>query len=176
MFEKLSILDGYQVESASHMQGLQEFIQVSNPDLLVVSVEFLNHEHLALLVRQNASEPLPVVVFARKTQDIDTKSVVSAGVNTYIVGEVVTERLPVVLDLALERFAQMATVNDQLADVKKKLAERKLVERAKGMIMRQRKCTEDQAYKEMRKLSMNQGISMAELASRIISVFDDLLE
>jgi response regulator NasT len=70
----------------------------------------------------------------------------------------------------------MQGVNSELEQIKKKLSDRKLIERAKGIVMRQKQYTEDQAYREIRKSAMNQGKPMAELASRIIATFDEALD
>jgi len=70
----------------------------------------------------------------------------------------------------------MQKVNSELEKTKKKLSERKLIEKAKGIVMRQKNYSEDEAYMEMRKSAMNQGQSMAELSEKIISLFDQVLD
>ena len=175
MIEKLALLDNYQIEKASSLESVPAIVAVSKPDILVLSLNDITDVDLAPLVWLKANDPVPVVMFAYQNTPSAVKSVVAAGVSTYVVDDVQPQRLAVILDLAFERFAHIQSVNSELEQVKKKLSERKLIERAKGMVMRQKQYTEEQAYKEIRNSAMNQGKSMAELASRILVVLDDEL-
>jgi len=176
MVEKFAQLDSYQIERIGDIAIAPTLVAASEPDALVLSVESLTDAHLVPLIWLKDNHPLPIIVFAKENASSALKAVVSAGVSTYIVDDVSVERLPVILELAVERFAQMETVNSELNETKKKLAERKLIEKAKGIVMRQNNCSESQAYTLMRKSAMNQGKPLAELASDIIVLFDNLLD
>jgi response regulator NasT len=173
MMEKLALLDHFQVEKVSSLESVPAIIAVSKPDILILSLNIITDVDLAPLIWLKANDPIPVVMFVHQNTPCAVKSVVAAGVSTYIVDDVLPQRLAVILDLAFERFAHMQGVNSELKQVKKKLFERKLIERAKGIVMRQKNYTEEQAYTEIRKSAMNQGKSMVELASRILAVLDD---
>ena len=173
---RLAVLDKVQIEQINDLQKVPALIEVSDPDLLLIYVDSLNDQYLSTLTWLRSNKPIPVVIFAQENQEIDVKSVVEAGVTTYITGDVSPDRLPTILDLAFERFTQNERLSRELAETKRKLSDRKLIEKAKGLLMRQRQYSEEQAYTEMRKSAMNQGITMTELAVRIISVFDDLLD
>jgi len=176
MVEKFSQVSNYLTEQADLLESALAIIEVSTPDVLVVSVDTLSDIDLAQLAWLTTAKPIPVVIFARKNVPNAAELVVEAGVNTYIVDDVSPQRLPVILDLAFERFSHMQKVNSELEKTKKKLSERKLIEKAKGIVMRQKNYSEDEAYMEMRRSAMNQGQSMAELSEKIISLFDQVLD
>ena len=92
--------------------------------------------------------------------------------SSYVVDDAQVHRLPVIIDLAIARFEKMNGISAELEQTKEKLSERKIIERAKGIIMQQKNLTEDEAYVQMRKSAMNKGQSIAELSRHIISVFD----
>ena len=176
MEQKLAFFDHYQTERIGCLESMPALVQASEPDLLILSVDALSNLDFSPLAWLKESNPIPVIVFAQKNSSSTAKSLVEAGISTYIVDDVLPIRLPVIIDFALERFSQIQTVNVELEQTKKKLSERKLIEKAKGLIMRQKNCSEDRAYIEMRKSAMDQGTTIAELSARIISVFDDILD
>ena len=176
MIEKLALLDHYQIEKISSLESVPTIVAVSEPDILILSLNVITDIDLAPLIWLKENKPIPIVMFAHQNTPSAVKSVVAVGVGTYIVDDVLPQRLAVILDLAFERFTHMQSVNSELEQIKKKLSERKLIERAKGIVMRQKNYTEEQAYREIRKSAMNQGKSMVELASRIIAAFDGTVD
>ena len=98
----------------------------------------------------------------------------AAGVSAYIVAGLQPERVKPVLDVALARFRREQKLLDELSDTRQKLAERKLVDRAKGLLMTRYRLSEDQAYQRLRSLAMNKNMKLAEVAQRILDV-EDLL-
>lgn len=176
MDQKLALFDCYQTERISSLESMPTIVRISKPDLLVLSVETLKKVDFSSLSWLKESHPIPVIVFAQKNSVCSIKSLVDAGVSTYIVDDVLPERLPVIIGFSFERFTQMQTVSLELEKTKRKLAERKMIEKAKGFIMLQKNCSEDQAYIEMRKSAMDQGVPMSELSARIISVFDGIFD
>ena len=167
---KLSQLDGYLIEEIPKLSIAPALVKVSSPDLVVVSVESLNDIDLEPLQEIKRENPLPVVVFAQNHADGAAKAAVAAGVTSYIVDDVSNERMPVIFDIAIERFLQVQTLNTELETAKRKLDDRKLIEKAKGIIMQQKGLSEEMAYREMRRAAMNQGRSMVELSQKIISL------
>lgn len=176
MLEKLALLDHYQIEKTSCLESLQAIVAVSKPDIVILSINVITDVDLAPLIWLKANDPIPVVLFAHQNTPCAVKSVIAAGVSTYIVDDVRAQRLAVILDLAFERFTHMQGVNSELEQIKKKLSERKLIERAKGIVMRQKNYTEEQAYLEIRKSAMNQGKSMAMLATSILALSDGIVD
>ena len=186
LIEMLAVKDEHQLETKMLFQdvelvhtseavtGLVEKVQTFAPSLLMLSVDFLDAGMLEELIKVNQSQPLPVIVFAKRHSTDVAKTVVSAGVSSYVVDDVQAHRLPTIMDLAKVRFEQMHSLNTELVQTKAKLNERKLIERAKGIVMQQKQLTEDEAYVHIRKSAMNQGESMADLSEKIISVFNML--
>jgi len=176
LHEKLVAHDVELLQVANSAVGLHTLIEEYRPEVLVMSVDFLDAVTLDALIKVNSKQPLPVVVFAKQHAPEVMKMVVEAGVSSYVVDDVQAHRIPVILDLAMVRFAKMQNLNSELQQTKEKLSERKLIERAKGILMQQKHLSEEEAYSQMRKSAMNQGQSMADLARRIIDVFEMLGE
>lgn len=173
---KLFALKDYDVERLSTLEAVPAVVEACNPNLLVFSVDSLSDSDLVTLTWLSSTQPIPIAVFARQNSRNEIKAIVAAGVSSYIVGDVATERLPVIFELAIQRSLRAQGVITELEQTKQMLENRKLIEKAKGIIMRQKGFTEDQAYSEMRSAAMNQGKSLAELSTRIISLFEGLLD
>lgn len=92
-----------------------------------------------------------------------------AGVSAYVVDGLAPERLKPILDVACARFDAHQALSSKLADTERELAERKTVERAKGLLMERRGLSEDNAYKELRQLAMSTGKSLREVAETLIA-------
>ncbi len=174
LLKKLSQQDIELLRVVNGAEGLTSIIEKSQPDVLILSVDFLDAVTLEQLISVNKKHPLPVVVFARQHAPEVMKTVVDAGVSSYVVDDVQAHRIPVIIDLAVVRFAKIQNLNNELQQTKEKLSERKIIERAKGIIMQQKHLSEEEAYSQMRKSAMNQGQSMGSLAKRIIDVFEML--
>ncbi|MBX2848748.1 MAG: ANTAR domain-containing protein [Acidiferrobacterales bacterium] len=176
LIKKLSGLESSALEVSKGVDDLYSKVSTIRPDVLVLSVELLDKLTLEQLTKLHESSPLPVIVVAHQYSKSVVETVVSAGVSSYLVNveEISSERLGIIIDLSLERLKQEQSLICELQATKEKLSERKLIERAKGIIMKQKHLSEEEAYSQMRKSAMNQGQSMADLAKRIISVFDML--
>jgi response regulator NasT len=93
-----------------------------------------------------------------------------AGVAAYVVDGWAAERVTPIIEAACARFEAYEAVKKQLAATQNKLSERKVIEKAKGIVMQQRALTEDQAYAALRKLAMDQNLALAEVARRVLAV------
>ena len=103
-----------------------------------------------------------------KYQDI--RDAVRAGVTAYIVDGLSEARIQPILQVAVERFGAEQSLRQALADAKSELSERKLVERAKGILMKQRQMDEEEAFRALRKFAMDQGLRLAEAADRVVQM------
>jgi response regulator NasT len=99
---------------------------------------------------------------------------IEAGVSAYIVAGLQAERVKPVLDVALARFKREQKLRDELSDTRRQLADRKLIERAKGVLMARNRLTEEEAFQRLRSMAMNKKLKLAEVAQRILDV-EDLL-
>lgn len=153
---------------------LPERIAQLQPDMIIIDAESDARDVLEHIVIATRDERRPIVMF---TEDEDTGSMekaMEAGVTAYIVAGLQTERIKPVLDVALARFRQEQKLLAELSDTKHKLAERKVIERAKGVLMARHKMSEDQAYQKLRSMAMNKNLKLSEIAQRLLDV-EDLL-
>jgi response regulator NasT len=153
---------------------LPERIAQLQPDLIIVDADSDARDVLELIVVASRDERRPIVLF---TDDDTTSSIDAAmavGVSAYIVDGLRAERIKPVLNVALARFRQEQKLLAELADTRHKLAERKVIERAKGLLMAHHRLSEDQAYQKLRGMAMNKKLKLADIAQRILDV-EDLL-
>ena len=128
-------------------------------------------EHNAMATRRARR---PIVPFPADGSAATMEAAVAAGVSAYIVAGLRAERVRPVLDVALARFRREQKLLGELADTRQKLAERKVIDRVKGVLMKRHSLTEDEAYGRLRSLAMNKNMRLAEIAQRILDV-EDLL-
>jgi response regulator NasT len=116
--------------------------------------------------------PRPVVMFATDSAPEKIRAAVRAGVSAYIVDGLEAGRVKAIVDVAVARFEQYQAVRQQLAEANLKLAERKLVERAKGLLMKSRGMDEEAAYSLLRKFAMDRKLRMSEVAQQLVDAAD----
>jgi two-component system, response regulator / RNA-binding antiterminator len=148
----------------------------AKPDLLIISVGTLATELLEDLIQINQTAPLPVVIFAESNTPEMIQQVIHAGVSAYVVDDLQPIRVGTILEIALARFAEQQKLRQELAQTQEKLAERKVVEVAKGLLMQHKHMTEYEAYQCLRKLSMDTGKPMTKVADNIVEVLSLLSE
>lgn len=140
-----------------------------NPDLIVIALKSSAQNVLDQLKTINEQYPLPIIVFTDDDHDEAIDRAIESGVSAYIVDGLLAHRIQPIVRTALVRFKQNQSMQRQVDELRSSLADRKVIDRAKGIIMAQRLCTEDEAYKLLRTSAMNQNIRLADLAQNIIS-------
>ena len=153
---------------------LPERIVQLQPDMIIVDAESDARDVLEHIVIATRDERRPIVMF---TEDEDTGAMdaaMAAGVSAYVVSGLQPDRIKPVLNVALARFRQEQKVLAELNETRHKLAERKLIDRAKGLLMSKQSLSEDQAYQKLRTMAMNKNLKLAEVAQRILDM-EDLL-
>lgn len=173
---RAGLLDaGYNIIAALPADlSLPDRIASLQPDMIIIEAESDARDVLEHIVIATRDERRPIVMF---TEDDDTSSMeaaMAAGVTAYIVAGLHAERVKPVLDVALARFRQEQKLLAELSDTRNKLAERKLVERAKGVLMARKGLSEDQAYQKLRGMAMNRNLKLSEVAQRLLDA-EDLL-
>lgn len=162
-------LAGYHVVSEVRDSiNLPDAVLGLKPDIIVAAADSPDRdtlEHISLTTR---SAPRPVVMFTQDGASDSIKAAVKAGVSAYIVDGLAPERLKPILEVACARFEAHQAMADELAETQRELADRKLVEKAKGLLMQRRGLTEDQAYKELRNVAMQTGKKLAEVADQLV--------
>lgn len=138
------------------------------PDVVIVDAESPSRDTLEHLATMSGSSPRPVVVFAEDPSHEPMQQALKAGVSAYVIAGLDVQRLMPVLQVAIARFEQDRALREQLDAAQTQLSERKLIERAKGILMDDVGLSEEQAYKHLRKLAMDRGQRLAEVAARVI--------
>ena len=138
------------------------------PDVVIVDSESPSRDTLEHLATVHSSSPRPVVVFAEDAAHAPMQQALAAGVSAYVIAGLQPQRLTPVLQVAIARFEQDRALRQQLGQAQTQLAERKTIERAKGILMEEVGLNEEQAYTHLRKLAMDRGHKLAEVADRVI--------
>jgi response regulator NasT len=153
---------------------LPERIAQLQPDMIIVDSESDARDVLEHIVIATRDARRPIVLFTEDDAPASMDAALEAGVSAYIVAGLQAERVKPVLDVALARFRREQKLLDELQGTRQKLAERKIVDRAKGLLMARYRLTEDQAYQRLRSMAMNKNLKLAEIAQRLVDV-EDLL-
>jgi response regulator NasT len=150
-------------------QTLWDEVKRHDPDVLIIDTDTPSREMLEPLSLISVSCPRPIVLFTRDAQRDAIRDAVRAGVSAYIVDGFAPERVAPILEAALARFEALQSVRAELAQTKSKLSERKLIDRAKGILMKEKKLPEEEAYRLLRKLAMDRSASLGTVAEQVIT-------
>ncbi len=145
------------------------------PDMIIVDAQSQARDTLEHVVMATRDARRPIVLF---TDDSDTRHVraaIASGVTAYVVAGLAPERVRPVLEVALARFEHEQALRTELAEARGQLAERKVIDRAKGLLMQRHQIAEPEAYARIRKAAMDKGLKMAEVAQRIVDAADLLM-
>jgi response regulator NasT len=153
---------------------LPERIAQLAPDMIIVDSESDARDVLEHIVIATRDARRPIVLFTDDQSTSSMDAAMEAGVSAYIVAGLQPARIKPVLDVALARFRREQVLLDELTETRQKLLERKVIERAKGLLMRRGALTEEQAYARLRAMAMNKNLKLADVAQRIVDV-EDLL-
>ena len=137
-------------------------------DVVIVDIDSPDRDTLEDMRRVTMEQRRPVVMFAQDGKPETIKAAIKAGVAAYVVDGLKPDRVRPVIDVAIARFAQFQELRLELDKARTTLAERKLVEKAKGILMKRRKVDEDEAYRLMRRMSMDQKRRLIDIANKII--------
>ncbi|SDX95912.1 response regulator receiver and ANTAR domain protein [Collimonas sp. OK242] len=151
---------------------LPERIAQLQPDMIIVDAESDARDVLEHVVVATRDARRPIVLFTEDAKTSSMDAAMAAGVSAYIVAGLQTARIKPVLEVALARFRQEQKLLAELSDTKLKLAERKVLERAKGLLMEHHKLSEQEAYQKLRRLAMDKNLKLSEVAQRIIDAAD----
>jgi len=149
-------------------QDLHRVVERARPDVIIIDTESPSRDTLEQLAVMNATAPRPVLMFSNDANQQLIRAAVHAGVTAYLVEGLAGERIAPILEVALARFAQETQLRERLTQAENELAERKLIDRAKRLLMERQHMTEPAAYAALRKRAMNQSVKLAEAARQII--------
>jgi response regulator NasT len=166
---------GYTVLArVTQREDVRAQVETLAPDVIIVDMESPDRDALEEVSRLHAARPRPIVMFVDESDAESVRSAVRAGVSAYVVGGLDRRQVKPIVEAAVARFEQFQELKDELASVRTTLAERKLVDRAKGILMERRKLSEDDAYRLLRKLSMDRKQRLADVARSVIEMAEVL--
>ena len=147
-------------------------VKAHAPDVIIVDTESPSRDTLEHVAVLSETDPRPIVMFSSDSGSDTIREAVQAGVSAYIVDGLAAERVKPIIEVAIARFESYQAVRTELAQVKTKLSERKLVERAKGVLMKARSIGEDEAYAALRKMAMERSLTIGEVSRQLLAVSD----
>jgi response regulator NasT len=140
------------------------------PDVIIVDMDSPDRDILEDSRRVFEEQPRPIVMFVDESDSASIRAAVEAGVASYVVKGASPERVRPVVEVALARFRAFQELKSELAEARNSLAERKLVERAKGILMERRGCSEDDAYRMLRQMAMSRNQRLGDVARNVIEM------
>lgn len=152
--------------------GLARKLAALDPDLVLIDLANPSRDALEQVSVASEAQTRPVAMFVDRSDDEMTQAAVAAGLSAYVVGELQPERIKPVLQTAIARFQMMSQMRNELEAAKQALADRKTVDRAKGMIMRARGVSEEEAYALLRKTAMSQNRKVIDVAQALLTASD----
>ncbi|MBI2310998.1 MAG: ANTAR domain-containing protein [Betaproteobacteria bacterium] len=169
-------LDAAEISVAARLSSTADWqAQVASvrPDVIIIHTESPSRGVLERIAATSRGGPPPMVMFTGDDSSESIQAAIGAGVAAYVVDRNLEPgRIRSILQVAMVRFQQEQALRSRLADAESRLAERKLTERAKGIIMEKRGVNEAEAYRLLRKMAMDRNQRLAEVARQIISVAD----
>ncbi len=171
----LLIVDGlrdagdFDISVIAEETGLARKIAERQPDIVLIDLANPSRDTLEELALASGPLERPVAMFVDRSDDGLTKQAIEAGLSAYVVDGLRAERLKPVLDAAVARFHMVQRMRKELAATKRALEERKLIDRAKGILMKARGFDEDAAYALLRKTAMDQGRKVVDVAQALVT-------
>lgn len=148
---------------------LVERIGALDPDVLLIDLESPSRDALEQMFDVTRAVSRPVAMFVDGTGAESISAAIDAGVGAYVVDGMRPDRVKSILDLAISRYNSFAQMRSEMEAAKAALDERKMLERAKGLLMKSRGLSEDEAYVLLRKSAMDRGKRIAEIAETIVT-------
>jgi len=163
-------LAGYHVVAElKESLALPDAVQGLKPHIVIVAADSPDRDTLEHISVTTRNAPRPVVMFTQDGDSASIRAAVRAGVSAYVVDGLAPERIRSILEVACARFEAHQELTGRLAESERQLAERKNVEKAKGLLMKRRGLSEDEAFKELRNLAMQTGKTLGEVAETLIA-------
>ncbi|HEY3048048.1 MAG TPA: ANTAR domain-containing protein [Polaromonas sp.] len=151
---------------------LDERLAQLQPDMIIIDAESEARDSLEHVVMATRDARRPIVLFTNDNDTTHVKDAVAAGVTAYVVAGLSPDRIRPILDVAMARFEHEQGLRRELANAKTELHDRKIIDRAKGLLMQRQGLSEQLAYEKLRKAAMDKGLRLSEVAQRMLDVAD----
>ena len=145
-------------------------VKESSPDLIIVDMESPSRDTIEDMRRITAERPRPIVMFVDQSDETTTAEAMRLGISAYVIDGLNPARVKPILDVAMARFVEFQKLRSELDQAKMDLADRKTIERAKGLLMKTREIPEEQAHRLMQKLAMDQNQRLVDVARSILAL------
>lgn len=149
--------------------NLLERIYAIDPDVILIGLENPSRDVLEQMFQVSRAVRRPVGMFVDQTDSLSIEAAIDAGVSAYVVDGLRKERVKPIVDTMISRFNAFSRLRQELDEAKSQLETRKIVDRAKGVLMRAKGIDEEQAYGLLRKVAMNEKKKIAEIAQSVIT-------
>ena len=149
--------------------GIARRIADINPDVVIIDLGNPDRDMLESMFQLSRAVRRPIAMFVDRSDEASIRAAVDAGVSAYVVDGLKRERVKPILDMAISRFSAYSRLLRELEEARSELESRRLVERAKGILMKSRRCSEETAYALLRRTAMNQNRKIAEIAQSLIT-------
>ncbi|MFO1148080.1 MAG: ANTAR domain-containing protein [Alsobacter sp.] len=153
----------------SDTENLLQRVVAIDPDVIVVDLESPSRDVLEQMFQMSRAVPRPVAMFVDQSDTAMINAAIDAGVSAYVVDGLRKERVKPILDMCVSRFNAFARLKDELEQAKSQLAERKVIDRAKAILMKAKSIGEDEAYGLLRKAAMNEKKKLSEIAQAVVT-------
>ncbi|KUM26129.1 two-component system response regulator [Mesorhizobium loti] len=161
---------GHQHVTVVHdVAGIARRIAELEPDVIVIDLENPNRDMLENMFQLSRAVKRPIAMFVDRSDQASIEAAVEAGVSAYVVDGLKKERIKPILDMAISRFNAFSRMARELEEARSELENRKVIDRAKGILMKSRGLSEEAAYALLRKTAMNQNRKIAEIAQSLVT-------
>ncbi len=150
--------------------GLLRAVEEVQPEVIIIDTDSPSRDVLEHVVMISRDEPRPIVMFSSDDAPDTIRDAVRAGVSAYVVDGLDAARVKSIVEVAVARFDEHQRLRAELVEANLKLSERKLVERAKGILVKSRGMGEDEAYRMLRRMAMDRGKRLGEIAQQVIEM------
>ena len=166
---------GYEVVARLHSEhDLYDKVGMLNPDIIIIDIQSPDRDTLESMRTISQDMPRPIVMFAEKSDSGLIEASVRAGVSAYVVDGLAAGRLKPIMDVAIARFREFHALRTELDKMRVQLEDRKYIDKAKGLLMKKRGISEEEAYHSLRKLAMDRNKRIGEMARDLIALMDVL--
>ncbi len=173
MVEQTLTSAGFQVVSMlTTASGLLFQIQQHKPHVVMIDIESPDRDILESLAIINLRNPTPVIMFSNEDDPEFIHRAIGAGVSAYMMENINPGKVKPIIDVAIAQFEMFQALRRQLSDSQQQLADHQCIGRAKRLLMKHQKISEELAYKNMRTLAMNNSQAIAEVARNVIAILD----
>jgi response regulator NasT len=149
-------------------RSLDAQVQVLRPDVVIIATDSPDRDTLENICVVNQGCPRPIVMFTDDGSTEAIRSAMQAGVTSYVVDGLDPARIRSILDVAVSRFEAYQALHDQLEQTRLELTERKLIDQAKALLIKQTGASEPEVYREMRKAAMDRGLKLVDIARQVL--------